>query len=85
MSYTRLEMGACLNCGQRLTSAGRVPHDDEKPEPGSIMVCIYCSHAMEWDGAKLTPMSDEAIKEMAGDKELLNAVAFTGAFQRSKP
>ena len=78
---SRFDMGVCLECGKPMTAALRL-RDHDQPEPGSIMVCIYCSHVMEWDGSRLIPLTDEAIREIAGDPEFLETVAFTNFYQR---
>jgi hypothetical protein len=75
------DMGACLNCGERLD--GVTTTSQPLPDPGDISVCAYCSHLMEWDGAKLIPPSEEALKEIAADKDVLAAVELAGRFQRS--
>jgi hypothetical protein len=78
----RMSLGACLNCGEELTGVGRLD-DEAVPQDGAaIMVCLYCSHAMEWVGGRLVELSDEAVKQMAGDKELTEATKFAGEFQR---
>jgi hypothetical protein len=46
------------------------------------MVCTYCGHLMEWTGERLAELSDEAIEEMAGDKDLLQAMAVVDRFRR---
>jgi hypothetical protein len=77
----RIDQGACLNCGKPLTGAGSL-YADRVPEPGDVLVCAYCSHVMEWTGERLAEPSDETLKVIAGDKRMLDAVAFSTAFQR---
>ena len=72
---------ACLNCGERLDVADALS-SGRKPDKGDLMVCLYCSHAMEWTGDRVAELSDEAIKEMAGDPDMLDVIQFTAAFQR---
>jgi len=76
---SRLKQGHCLNCGRELTavSAPTVV----QPRPGDVMVCGYCSHIMEWTGEKFVELSDEAIKDIAGDKDVLAAVEFSRRFR----
>jgi hypothetical protein len=54
---------------------------DAKPRKGAIMICLYCSHVMEWTGKRLAELSDAAIKDMAGDPEMLEHIKFTAAYQ----
>lgn len=72
---------ACLNCGKTLDVADALS-TDAKPDKGDVMVCLYCSHVMEWTGKRVAELSDEAIKEMAADPEMLKIIEFTAAFQR---
>jgi DNA-directed RNA polymerase subunit RPC12/RpoP len=72
---------ACLNCGKRLDAADAFS-TNAKPRKGDLMVCAYCSHVMEWTGKRLAELSDEAIKEMAGDPEMLQTIEFTSAYQQ---
>lgn len=80
---SRHKTGHCLNCGHELTGIS-APVTDQ-PKPGDVMVCGYCSHVMEWTGETLVELSDEAIKELAGDKDLVAAVDFAAAFQATYP
>jgi DNA-directed RNA polymerase subunit RPC12/RpoP len=76
-----LHQGPCLNCGKDLDAVTGL--GDSMPERGSIMVCTYCGHLMEWTGERLAELSDEAIEEMAGDKDLLAMVELRDRFRRS--
>ena len=76
----RLDQGRCLNCGKGLDAVTSL--EDRMPKQGSIMVCTYCGHLMEWTGERLAELSDEAIEEMAGDKDLLQAMAVVDRFGR---
>jgi hypothetical protein len=73
--------GVCLNCGEPLTGAGALS-TAAKPDKGDIMVCLYCSHVMEWTGERLAELSDGAIEEMAADPEMLKTIEFTAAYRR---
>jgi hypothetical protein len=77
----RIEPGVCLNCGNLITGAGSL-YSERVPGEGDIMVCLYCSHLMEWTGVALAELSEEAIKDIAADKDVLAAVAFATEFQR---
>jgi DNA-directed RNA polymerase subunit RPC12/RpoP len=77
----RLDQGRCLNCGKGLDAVTSL--EDSMPKQGSIMVCTYCGHLMEWTGERLAELSDEAIEEMAGDKDLLAMVELRDRFRRS--
>lgn len=75
----KFQMGRCLNCGAPLTG---VTGPEGDPDPGCVMVCAYCSHVMEWDGAKLAPLSDEAIDDIAGDPDVRDVVELTGLYRQ---
>lgn len=75
----KFKMGRCLNC--RAPMSG-LSGPKGAPKPGSVMVCAYCSHVMEWNGKKLAPLSDEAIGDIAGDPDLRHVVEFTGQFRQ---
>jgi hypothetical protein len=77
----RLDQGHCLNCGKPLTGAGALA-TDATPSEGDIMVCLYCSHVMEWTGERLAELSDETIKEIAGAPQMLETIKFTSADRR---
>jgi len=79
MKTQRIEKGSCLNCGKLLTAASA--QHDHAPKPGAIMVCLYCSHVMEWSGERLVELSDETIKAIAGDPDVVHAVKVTGLFR----
>ena len=79
-----IEGSACLNCGKVLDAADRLDDDGAGPERGSIIVCLYCSHVMEWDGEKLVPLSEEAMRAIAGDPEFLELLAFTDFYRKNK-
>jgi hypothetical protein len=78
----RVDQGQCLNCGTPLTGAGVLGEDAPQPSEGDIIVCLYCSHVMEVKGGRAAELSDEAIKDMAGDPEMLDTIKFTSAYQR---
>jgi DNA-directed RNA polymerase subunit RPC12/RpoP len=80
---SRLTQGHCTNCGHELTGISAKTAD--QPKPGDVLVCGYCSHIMEWNGDKLVELSDEAMKDIAGDADVLAAVDFAAAFQATYP
>jgi hypothetical protein len=77
----RFEQGQCLNCGAPLS--GVTGHRDGV-DPGSFMVCAYCSHIMEWTGERLAELNDEAIQAIAGDPEVLAIVETTAKFRQAQ-
>lgn len=74
----KFQQGPCLNCQAPLTG---ITGDGGSPDPGAIMVCAYCSHVMEWDGKKLVALSDETIKDIAGDPDILAVMKLTGQYR----
>jgi hypothetical protein len=72
--FVRIEPGACLNCGAKLSGAGIVGGDAPPPNDGDIAVCIYCSHIHVFDGGKMRNPTDAEIVDMAGDPELLKVI-----------
>jgi hypothetical protein len=62
---------ACLSCGEPLEGATCVGHDSA-PAVGDVTICIYCGHLMAFDtDLKLRELSDEQVREMAGDGRIL--------------
>jgi DNA-directed RNA polymerase subunit RPC12/RpoP len=79
----RFEQGRCLNCGRKLT--GYSAFTAGGPSAGDVMVCGYCSHIMEWDGDRVVELSDQAVKDIAGDPDVLAALEFARHFQKTDP
>jgi ribosomal protein S27E len=71
------KQGHCLNCGAPLSGVTG-PKD---VDPGSIMVCAYCSHIMEWTGDRLAELSDRAMRDIAGDPAVMAVVEATALFR----
>lgn len=76
----RFEQGQCLNCAAPLSGLT----GPDSVDPGSIMVCAYCSHVMEWTGERLAELSNEAALAIAGDPEVLAVVAATAMFRQAQ-
>jgi hypothetical protein len=75
----RFAMGPCLNCGAALGGVTGPPGD---PEPQSaLMVCAYCGHLMEWTGKGFAELSDAAIRDAAGDPDIIEAQRLVAAFR----
>jgi hypothetical protein len=74
--------GVCLNCGAEMS--GITGPAGAPPAGGSIMVCAYCSHIMEWTGEALAELSDEAIQAIAGDPEVIAVVEATARLRLKK-
>jgi hypothetical protein len=75
----RFPMGECLNCGATLTGLTGPP-DDPEPE-AAVMVCAYCGHVMEWTGKGFAELSDEAMRDVAGDPDVLTAQELVRRFR----
>lgn len=74
--------GNCLNCGKEMSGSTN-PSGGGGPEVGSIAVCIYCGHVMEFGiGLVLQQPSDETILNIAGDPEFLKIMCAVGSFRR---
>lgn len=77
----RFEQGQCLNCAAPLSGLT----GPDSVDPGSIMVCAYCSHIMEWTGERLAELSNEAALAIAGDPEVLAVVEAVAAVRLTRP
>ena len=78
MNTHEVAAGYCLKCGKEMSAATNVKGEGG-PEVGNVTVCLYCGHVMEFGpGLVLIELRDETIKEIAGDKDLLRAVAIAG-------
>jgi DNA-directed RNA polymerase subunit RPC12/RpoP len=76
----RFPMGPCLNCGVTLSGVTGPP---DNPEPqNALMVCAYCGHLMEWTGKGLAELSDAAIRDAAGDPDIIEAQKLVAKFRR---
>lgn len=79
--YVRLNK--CLKCGGRLDGATNVGDSDQSPEVGDLSVCLQCGHVMEFGlGLVLQELSDQAVLDHAGDKNLLTAVRMSEIFRQ---
>ena len=68
----RVPANACLSWGKKLDAATRVEGDGEKPEPGSISLCLHCGHMMAFaDDMSLRELNKEEAYELAGDPMIL--------------
>lgn len=76
----RFQQGQCLNCGAPLSGIT----GPEGVDPGSIMVCAYCSHIMEWTGESLAELDDEAMRAIAGDPNVIAIVEATALFRQAQ-
>jgi hypothetical protein len=62
----------CLGCGGKIDGATHVGEEDTTPDPGSVVVCIYCGHIMAYDeGLKLRELTLEEQLDVAGDPRIL--------------
>ena len=70
----RMQPHLCLGCGESLDAGFCAYKDggrDAVPSPGSIMICIYCGHAMALTEKFITRELTEAeAADLAGDKEI---------------
>jgi DNA-directed RNA polymerase subunit RPC12/RpoP len=84
LATRRFDMGNCLNCGAMLTGLTG-PLDEPEPQ-SSLMVCAYCGHIMEWGGKGkgFLELSDEAIRDAAGDPDILEAQELVRQFRAAQ-
>jgi hypothetical protein len=81
----RMPATACLNCGQTLDGSTAVG-EDAAPAPGDITICIHCGHLMAFDhNLHFRELSDEEVREMAGDGRLLAVQRARRALERHRP
>jgi hypothetical protein len=85
-SWMRTALCKCLSCGHSLDSAGTPDRDQSAvPDEGCFTVCLYCSHLMVFKSdLTVRNLTDEEIIEAAGDKQLIEAMAFADAFRSWK-
>lgn len=81
-STRKFNQGRCLNCNAELSG---LTGPEGEPDAGSIMVCAYCSHIMEWTGDGFAELSDQAIKDIAGDPAVLAVAEFTALYRKAYP
>lgn len=69
----------CLNCGKGLDAAMNAAQKDDPPSLGDVTICFYCHHLMIYgDGMKLRNPTDDEMKEIAADKDILFAMRMLG-------
>ena len=79
-----MKSSRCASCGIELDAA-RPLRATHEPRPGDISICIYCSYIMAYaDDLALRELTDKEMIEIAGEPELLKAVAITKAFREWK-
>ncbi len=62
----------CLGCGGKIDGATHVGDEDTTPDPGSIVVCIYCGHIQAYDDdLRLRELTPEEQLIIAGDERIL--------------
>jgi DNA-directed RNA polymerase subunit RPC12/RpoP len=85
-TWMRTPSCRCLNCGHKLNTVGTPDRDPSAiPDEGNYTVCLYCSHLMIFrPDLTVRNLTDAEVVEAAGDKELLEAMAFADAFRKWK-
>ena len=80
-----MKSSRCASCGIELDAARSLEVKTHGPRPGDISICIYCSYIMVYaDDLALRELTDKEMIEIAGEPELLKAVAITKAFREWK-
>jgi hypothetical protein len=79
MNHFETEKSPCTNCGSlNGMASGRV-----QPTPGSFTVCLYCHHLMVYgEGMVLRELTDDEMREIAGDPSLLNVMRIAEEYKR---
>lgn len=75
---------ACTNCGRIVDSATGVSTNNQ-PNPGDAAVCVGCGHIMAYaEDRTLRELTDDEIKEVAGNPEILLLQRALGAAKHIK-
>ena len=75
---TRTEAQPCLYCQAPLDVNSSVDHTNDISE-GCIAICFKCGHIMAYDAQlKYRELNDEEIKDIAGDKHVVDLVNKAG-------
>ena len=63
----------CLGCGSKIDGATHVGNDeDTAPDPGHIVVCIYCGHIQAYaEDLQLRELTLAELLDVAGDSRIL--------------
>jgi|HubBroStandDraft_6_1064221.scaffolds.fasta_scaffold647247_2 hypothetical protein len=73
----------CTNCGKVMDAASVAGKGDDTPTPGDITICFYCHHLMAFaDDMTIRDLTDEEIKECAGDPTLVVAMKALARFKQ---
>lgn len=62
----------CVSCNKVANMASHVSDPLAKPDPGDVMICLYCGHVMVFDN-DLRPRqpTDKEMYDIAGDPEIV--------------
>ena len=72
----------CINCHARHRGAINV-HDNNAPFPGAVSICANCGHLMVFaDDMTFREPTEKEVLEMAGNKEILDAMKVRILFKR---
>jgi hypothetical protein len=76
---------ACLECGLILDGAFCVGNNNATPKDGDITICIRCGHVMAFsEDLRLRHLTDDEIKEVAGDQRIITAQKALENLKREK-
>jgi hypothetical protein len=72
----------CTACGKVMDSASIAETGDDPPSPGDVSICFYCHHLMAFaDDMTLRDLTDEEIRDVAGDPRIVTAMKMLGEFK----
>lgn len=78
---TRHPLSACLDCGEMLDTATELD-GEASPSPGDVTICLHCHHLMAYaDDLTLRALTDDEMRDIAGDPRVLTAMKVLGAFK----
>jgi hypothetical protein len=84
ISQYRIPESNCLNCGKVIGSVTNVA-GYHVPTVGSVSICIYCGHVMEFGiGLILIKASDETLQMIAADEDFLTGMKVVSLFNKEK-
>lgn len=72
----RMPSSRCPSCGQELDGATDTVRDVRRPQPGDILICVYCAAVNKLgEDMMLEPVAGDELILMLADPDVKEAVA----------
>lgn len=75
----------CPACSAVVDAATAMDGSDASPAPGDVTVCLYCARVLIFTADGLRLPTFEEIEQLAGNEDLVRAVAIATIFTADRP